>query len=112
MGVADTHAGSFHVGSVEDGPLRRAANSARVSYDSVEVESLVVKAGSAVIHHQDTWHSSGPNSSSSRHRRALAIHALRGDVQFTDDPKYIYGRYKLSGEGCLRSEFFPFIPSD
>ena len=69
--------------------------------------SPVTNAGHAVIHHQSTWHGSGPNVSPSRVRRALAVHMLRGDVAFVDRPGYIYGRYKLGTETRLHESFFP-----
>jgi hypothetical protein len=59
--------------------------------------SVSIKAGSIAFHHQDLWHGSGPNQSTVRWRRAIAVHLLRGDVQFkTHEPVgYIYGRYVM-----------------
>jgi len=64
--------------------------------------------GSAVLHHQDVWHGSAANASSTRHRRALGIHLLRQDLEFVDNPGYIYGRYQLApGSKELSETFFP-----
>ena len=48
------------------------------------IETAPVKEGHAIFHHQDAWHGSGPNSSFSRHRRALVGHYIRGDVTFDE----------------------------
>lgn len=47
----------------------------------VNYESITAKAGDIVIHHQDTWHGSGPNQTTSTHRRTIVGHYLRGDVE-------------------------------
>lgn len=75
------------------------------------IERLVVRAGSAVVHHQDTWHGSAPNSSPWRHRRALGVHLVRADVRWRESPPpdYIYGRYVLPGEPRPRDVFFPIV---
>ena len=105
---------SFHSSADHRAPVQHAAAEAGVDL-SVVLSELKVCAGDAVVHHQDTWHGSGPNLSSSRHRRALAVHLLRGDVAFASGdsllgdqrPNYIYGRYKLLGDTGLREQFFP-----
>ena len=82
-------------------------------------------AGHAVFHHQDVWHGSGPNRSTSRHRRALVAHLLNGNVQWKSssssqesqqsalppwtDASYIYGRYRRSGTNQLDEDFFPIL---
>ncbi len=50
----------------------------------VEFEAVAVPPGGCVVHSQDCWHGSAPNVSRKRHRRALVIHFLRGDVRFID----------------------------
>lgn len=69
----------------------------------------VVQEGHSVLHHEQVVHGSGPNLSSSRHRRALVAHLLRGDVEFRERPSYIYGRYKLRDTKKLCDEFYPTI---
>ena len=85
-------------------------------------------AGHAILHHQDVWHGSGPNQSTSRHRRALVAHLLNGHVQWKaqtsvtstssasapsvppwTDATYIYGRYRRSGIRHLDEDFFPIL---
>eukprot|EP01060_Flectonema_neradi_P023846 TRINITY_DN3222_c4_g1_i1.p1 TRINITY_DN3222_c4_g1~~TRINITY_DN3222_c4_g1_i1.p1 ORF type:complete len:306 (+),score=26.66 TRINITY_DN3222_c4_g1_i1:107-1024(+) len=73
--------------------------------------------GSCIFHHQDVWHGSQRNRSSSRHRRALVCHLIDSSVKFRtkDDwrlaksasPDYIYGRYKLVNSDELLEDFFP-----
>jgi phytanoyl-CoA hydroxylase len=91
------------------------------------IESVPAKMGHAVLHHQDVWHGSGPNTSNTRHRRALVAHYLRGDVKFIDDnseggdngnfrppfgkTSYIYGRYKRFKSIEVDETFFPIIYS-
>lgn len=75
----------------------------------VEVVKMEVPQGWAVIHHEDTLHASKPNQSKTRNRRALAIHPIDGDLEFIDNPTYIYGRYKLKDSREVREEFFPLI---
>lgn len=83
----------------------------------VEFQKAPVKAGHAVLHHQDVWHGSGPNLSSTRHRRALVAHYIRGDVKFINTidetfppfgkTSYIYGRYKKYKSSEVDETFFP-----
>ena len=104
---------SFHVKEDQDHmtSLRQAAISAGI--DPVQavasVVTVPVKKGEMVVHHQDTWHGSGPNISSNRHRRALVVHLLDGGVRWRSDqkPHYIYGRYYIQGEDVPRQDFFP-----
>ena len=58
-----------------------------------------------VVHHQQTWHGSGPNTSTFRTRRALVAHLIHGEVQWRTNPRpphYIYGRYYIRGETTPR----------
>jgi ectoine hydroxylase-related dioxygenase (phytanoyl-CoA dioxygenase family) len=87
----------------------------------LEIQSATpVKAGHAIIHHQDVWHGSGPNKSDTRYRRALVGHYIRGDSLFVNDDSnasthpfgkssYIYGRYKKYQSTELEETFFPII---
>lgn len=104
-GIRDCHLGSNDVGSNDD-------------LCEIIIHSAPVKAGNAVIHHQDIWHGSGPNKSNTRHRRALIAHYLRGDLKFVNDDtketpfgktSYIYGRYKKYQSAELDETFFPVI---
>lgn len=86
-----------------------------------DIVSAPCPAGHAIFHHQDVWHGSGPNQSTTRHRRALVAHLLRGDVQWKPlqaainnlppwtDTSYIYGRYRRSGTTKLEEDFFPIL---
>jgi hypothetical protein len=69
---------SFHGGSPEtyQGSLPR---------PNATVMSVPVSQGHAIFHHQDIWHGSGPNRSTTQHRRALVGHYLRGGVHFKQD---------------------------
>ena len=73
------------------------------------IEPLQTNMGDIILHHQDTWHGSGPNISQDRDRRALAIHFLQSDVKFIESPSYIYGRYKLPDTNELLDCFFPTV---
>eukprot|EP00980_Cylindrotheca_fusiformis_P026399 scaffold16066_cov109-Cylindrotheca_fusiformis.AAC.5 len=83
------------------------------------IQSAAVQAGCALLHHQDVWHGSGPNTSDSRHRRALVAHYLRGDVTFVESSdespfgasSYIYGRYKKYNSTEVDESFFPIVYS-
>lgn len=108
--------------------VSRAARSAAISSD-IDFEAVSAQAGDIVIHHQDTWHGSGPNRSSDQHRRTLVGHYLRGDVEFrlaspltgrtnsTDSSAaegkafYIYGRYRHPDNSQLEDRFFPLVYS-
>ena len=68
-----------------------------------------------IVHHQNVWHGSGPNISNTRHRRALVIHLLNGNVKWNISnerrpyyPNYIYGRYYIRNESIPREDFFPY----
>jgi phytanoyl-CoA hydroxylase len=116
--ASDVSESSFHVGDKEDhlSSLRKAALTAGLdptqAIDSVETVS--VPAGEMVVHHQQVWHGSGPNRSSTRCRRALAAHLINGEVIWRTDPRphYIYGRYFIRGETVPREDFFPVTHSD
>ncbi|EKX32968.1 hypothetical protein GUITHDRAFT_90887 [Guillardia theta CCMP2712] len=99
----------FHAARDYQQGLRRAAASAGKEMSQVNIARLLVPAGSAVAHHQNTWHGSGENKSKMRDRRALAVHVLRGDVKFVEKPGYIYGRYKLGEDDSLHDSFFPYL---
>lgn len=62
-------------------PAEEAARSVGLQ---VEFDAVAVPPGGCVVHTQDCWHGSGPNSSRERHRRALVVHFLRGDARFIE----------------------------
>ena len=84
-------------------------------------ESPDVPSGAVLVHHQDAWHGSGPNTTADRPRRSLVVHLLRDDVRFADAhasdylrhpgaagaANYIYARYKRLGDDALDEAFFP-----
>jgi hypothetical protein len=97
--------------------LTKAAKSS--GFTDHTINSVPIKEGHAILHHQDIWHGSGPNVSTTRHRRALVAHYIRGDVTFrTSETRcngpfgtasYIYGRYKRYNRIDLDESFFPII---
>jgi phytanoyl-CoA hydroxylase len=113
-GSIDMASLSFHVAEGQDylTSLRQAAeNAGRDPEEAVQsITTVPVKTGEMVVHLQDTWHGSGPNMSTNRHRRALVVHLLNGEVQWRphSQPHYIYGRYFIRGESVPRDDFFPF----
>lgn len=100
-----------------------AAKLAGVDNPHNTIQSAPAKEGFAILHHQDCWHGSGPNLSSKRHRHALVVHYICGDVTFRDSSNnnekkrngpfgratYIYGRYKRYNSVELDESFFPII---
>ena len=119
--VENVSASSFHVATESQSkevdnlylqPLRQAALEAGKDPETVlaSLETVSVQAGDLIVHHQNVWHGSGPNTSKSRLRRALVAHLINGKVQWRTKPTkphYIYGRYYIRGETNLRDDFFP-----
>ena len=111
---------NFHGG---DGADFRASARAVSPDGELDIVACTVPRGHAVLHHQDVWHGSAPNTSAVRARRAMGIHLVRGDVTFregepfasaatqhaaaTRPADYIYGRYKRHGSLEVPSEAFP-----
>ncbi len=88
--------------------LREAAAKEGVEAEIVAVE---VRSGGGAFHHGWAWHGSGPNRST-RHRRALVIHALSSETRFCpqrlgEGTGPIYGRYKRLADDALDENFFP-----
>lgn len=85
----------------------------------LKIETVNVNTSYGILHHQDTWHGSGPNVSFDKHRRALVAHYLDGNVKFASDDRtrnppfgktsYIYGRYKRYSSTEVDETFFPII---
>jgi len=85
--------------------------------DEVGVVIQPCRTGYGILHHQDVLHGSGPNRSPDRHRRALVIHYLRGDVRWASSSEaapttYIYGRYRIYGSDDVEESFFPILYVD
>lgn len=72
---------SFH-GATEQNYQLPVQVAARQAGCTINVRKMEVSAGQCVVHAQDTWHGSGPNTSACRHRRALVVHFVRGDARF------------------------------
>ena len=76
---------SFHSSDASSyhNPLKDAASDVGIEDNNLEkiIKRVPVRMGHAIIHHQDVWHGSGPNTSQN-HRRALVAHYLKGDVRF------------------------------
>ena len=123
-GASDTSASSsqtaaFH--SADANTYRSSLPPELLSCDaSLSNAAVQCPLGHAVLHHQDTWHGSGPNRSTTQHRRALVGHYLRGDVKWRADAvadcktpwgktSYIYGKYRQFGSVELDESFFPVI---
>ncbi|TWT10622.1 phytanoyl-CoA dioxygenase family protein [Reyranella sp. CPCC 100927] len=69
-----------------------------------------VPAGSCVFHAGETWHGSGPNTTGDRMRRAIGIHMIPANAQFSDRAGgYIYRRYQRTGDPSLDESFFPIL---
>jgi len=81
-----------------------------ITEEMIEFVQIETKAGSAVIHHQNTWHGSAPKSKEAD-RHAVVAHIMRADLEFRSvpPPDYIYGRYKMFGSSQLHESFFPTI---
>ncbi len=74
---------------------------------------IEVPAGSCVFHAGETWHGSGPNTSTEIQRRSIGLHMIRHDAVFSDNPGgYIYRRYQRTGDPELDESFFPILWSD
>ena len=115
--VDDLAEESFHKGGSDHrAAMRSCPEAATLAPADADIVACTVAAGGAVLHHQDTWHGSGPNQSETRPRRALGVHLIRSDVRFragdallgeAGAPSYIYGRYKRMGETTLDENHFP-----
>lgn len=82
-------------------PINTNSSLLTTAFDYVEVPK-----GAIAFHHQSTYHGSGLNTTPSRQRRALVIHAINGEVKFSKTRKasYIYGRYDLDCEEVEEKE--------
>ncbi|MCP5364777.1 MAG: phytanoyl-CoA dioxygenase family protein [Hyphomicrobiales bacterium] len=75
-------------------------------------EPLFVEApaGSCVFHCGEVWHGSAGNSTAEKMRRAIGVHMLPVEAQFSDRAGgYIYRRYQRTGDPRLDESFFPVL---
>jgi hypothetical protein len=76
----------------------------------LEIVTVAVPAGSAVIHHGYIWHGSGPNTRSDKIRRSLGVHLLPAHTRFRPSGAgYIFGRYQRVGDTTMDETFFPIL---
>lgn len=102
--------GEFHGPKEYRKSLDAAARHQGVAPDIVPIE---VPAGGCAFHDGWTWHGSGDNRSPTP-RRALAIHAMRDDVEY--DPENfaqgtgpIYARYRRFADTLMDENHFPVL---
>ncbi|MEZ5775065.1 MAG: phytanoyl-CoA dioxygenase family protein [Hyphomicrobiaceae bacterium] len=87
--------------------LRPAAEAAGVG--DYEIVPIVVKAGTAVIHHGRTWHGSRDNRGVNP-RRSVVSHCMPADVRFhPTNIGYIYSRYRRASSLEMDEGFFPVL---
>lgn len=73
-----------------------------------EIVPIEVPAGSCVFHSGEIWHGSGPNLSKSQMRRAIGVHLIPENAEFTNNHGgYIYRRYQRTGDPTMDESFFP-----
>lgn len=74
-----------------------------------EIVPIVVKAGTAVFHHGQTWHGSRDNRGNNP-RRSVITHAASSAAKFhPTNIGYVYGRYKKAGTLEMDESFFPIM---
>jgi ectoine hydroxylase-related dioxygenase (phytanoyl-CoA dioxygenase family) len=74
-----------------------------------EIVPIVVRAGSAVFHHGQTWHGSRDNRGSAP-RRSVIAHCASSTAKFhPTNIGYVYGRYKRAGTLEMDESFFPIM---
>jgi phytanoyl-CoA hydroxylase len=99
---------SFHGQGDYRAQMTAAARAAGVT--APEPFAIAVPAGSCVFHAGEVWHGSGPNTTGDRMRRAVGVHLIPEDAEFSDRPGgYIYRRYQRTGDPLLDESFFPVL---
>jgi hypothetical protein len=74
-----------------------------------DIVPIVVKAGTAVFHHGQTWHGSRDNRGTNP-RRSVIAHCASSEARFhPSNIGYIYGRYKKAGSLEMDESFFPIL---
>ena len=97
--------GEFHAPPDWLAPVERACPHG----EELRLVPLVVRAGGAAFHHFNTFHGSGPNTSTV-HRRAVISHLVPAGARFHPehvDP--VYSRYRRVGDTSLDESFFPVV---
>ena len=97
--------GQFHG---PDDPLADMNIAAAVAKAEPEIVPIVVKAGTAVIHHGRTWHGSRDNRGD-KPRRSVVAHCMSSESTFHpvhDHP--VYGRYRRDDQS-MPEDAFPLI---
>ena len=111
---------AFHSTSSHLSPLLAASSSLQPPPPPLQIETPSVPVGHCILHHQDVWHGSGGNLSTTKSRRAIVVHYLSNEVKFRPtlskachspwrDAGYIYGRYRLLKSDDLLEDFFPKV---
>jgi len=99
---------AIHAPSDYRAKMKAAAAAAGLA--SPEPVFIEVPAGSCVFHCGEVWHGSAANITGDRMRRAIGIHMLPADAQFSTRPGgYIYRRYQRTGDPSLDESFFPVL---
>lgn len=103
-------AGEFHGPADYKQYMHAAADMEGVEPEIVHVE---VPRGGGSFHHGWTWHGSGFNHSA-HPRRALVIHGMRSDAEFSpahlaEGTGSIYSRYKRLGDNIIDENYFPVV---
>ncbi len=99
--------GEFHAPDDPLADMRVAAGHAGV--DDPEIVSIVVKAGTAVLHHGRTWHGSRDNRGENP-RRSIVAHCMSSEARFHDSHVGpIYSRYKRRDSTEMDESFFPVL---
>lgn len=89
-------------------PLYEAAKLAGVS--EPEIVPIEVPAGGLAIHHNFTWHGSGPNTETTRMRRAVVAHCISSETRFhPTNNTNLYVRYRRFGDTSMDESFFPIL---
>ncbi len=114
----DGRTGDFHGPEDYRQPMRETAAAEGLDESSLKasIVPVQVKAGGGSFHHGWTWHGSGPNDGSAP-RRALVLHAMRGDVEYVPERfgsgiGPIYGRYRRLTDNLLDENHFPVLWSE
>jgi len=99
--------GQFHAPDDPLADLRPAADAA--GFSDAEIVPIVVKAGSAVLHHGKTWHGSRENRGAAP-RRSVIAHCMSSETTFHPTKlSPIYSRYKRHGSVEMDESYFPIL---
>jgi len=88
--------------------MEQAASAAGAT--ELDIVTVEVPAGSAIIHHGYIWHGSAPNTRSDKIRRSLGVHLVPEYTRFRPTgASYIFGRYKRVNDTTMDESFFPIL---